>query len=196
MDTKDHSAMKYLSPFVFCIFFFAACRAGLPEGKEISLPELGITMTIPETFSEAETKELVFLQEKNAAAEPLKPFQDHPYALYHGPNEESLLISKLTLIDPSAAWTSPEHSLYEYHRSLEDHYNTAIPAEDAVKDNYSIVLLRLSFPIEGITISLDRGLYYYGDGRYLMVDIYSSQSKTGDYDWIFQSLVIKQEVIP
>jgi hypothetical protein len=178
-----------------------ACRAGMPEGKEISLPELEITVTIPETFSEAGAEELASLRENTAAAEPLKPFQDHPYALYRGPNGESLLISRLTLIDPSSAWTNPEHSLYEYHRSLEDHYSTAIPAEEAVTDDYSAVILRLAFITGQGEFNLDRGLYHYRDGRYLMVDLYSnrkalSASETKAYDRIFRSLVVKPAALP
>ncbi|MDR2159166.1 MAG: hypothetical protein LBP23_03755 [Treponema sp.] len=188
---------KHLFLFIVCTLLCSACRAGLPEGKEISLPELGISITIPEAFSEAGAEELTSVQVNNAAAEPLKPFQDHPYTLFRGPNGESLLISKLTLLDPSFAWTSPEHSLYEYHRSLENHYNTTIPAEDAVNDRYSTVLLRLSFVTGQGTFSLDRGLYHYGDGRYLMVDLYSNKEALSEaekkvYDRIFRSFIVKQ----
>ncbi|MDR1898672.1 MAG: hypothetical protein LBQ55_01530 [Treponema sp.] len=188
--------IKYCGPLAVCLFLFSACGIVSPGGKLVSLPEPGIDITIPEGFYEAGTEELAWLRANNAAAAPVPPFRDAPAALFYGLRGESLLVSRLTLIDPSLTWSNPMDSIYEYHRGLETHYDTAIPAEDIAGGNYRLVLLHITFVTEQVKINLDRGLYHYGNDDYLMIDLYSNREDLPKadikaYDRIFRSLKIR-----
>jgi hypothetical protein len=189
-------SIRNCASFLIFFLFFSCAKAPQNTGIQISVPDLGITITLPQNFTQFSSTQLTALQHEIEVSDPIKPFSEYPVIVFQNPsNGNSVAIYKLSLTQTNSDWTNLDGALYEYHKNLEDHFATKIPFDDVIAKDYHFLLLRITFVTEQAEVNLDKGLYFCLPDQFFMMDLFSQKSILTEEELIafenmFQSLKI------
>jgi hypothetical protein len=170
---------KLYPVFLIPILVFSACVKMVPEPPKnnIQLPDLGISITIPEGMEPVLPELLKEQQDASADYPPIPPFTDFPcYAFFN--SAAVITFSNLTFTDLATAQLSPVTIMDDYRESLRIYHGVdTIAADELFIGDYKLVVMHFQYEPAGETVYLTKALCYRYPQHYFLIEIIFDSEK-------------------
>jgi hypothetical protein len=167
---------KVLAVFLAAFFVFSGCskKPAEPDGGAVQLPDLGISIDLPEGLEPAAPEQLQELQATTAGLPPILPFADLPRYQFNNPAAGmALLASQLTIVDPEAEKLDPVTLMEEYRKNLAAYYKTGpIAANELIRGDFRIMSMNFLYEPGDKTVYVTKVLYHRYPQHYFMIDLF------------------------
>jgi hypothetical protein len=167
--------------FFISILVFSACskRQSEPAKNNTQLPDLEISIDIPEGMEPVSPEQLKEQQDASADYPPIPPFTDFPcYQYVNAAASAGITFSKLTFTNFATAQLSPVAIMDDYRESLRLYYGVdTIAADELFIGDYKIVVMRFQYEPAGETVYLIKALYYRYPQHYFLIDLIFDSEK-------------------
>jgi hypothetical protein len=162
------------------------------------LPDLGISVMLPEGMEAIAPEDLQTIQARAAEYPPILPFRDYPcYQFVDPASKVALVVSELNFENHADASRDPVDLMEEYRKNLEVYYQVdSIAARELIQGKFRILVMNFLYETEGNRFYLIKVLYYHFPQFYFMFDLFLngeniSQELAQDYEKIFQSVTVE-----
>lgn len=179
------------------LFAFVSCAQKKEEAvkNNTPLPDLGISIMLPQGMEAIDPETLQALQARSAEYPPIPPFRDYPCYQFIDPASQAVLIvSELEFENPADASRDPVDLMEEYRKSLEVYHEVdSVAARELILGKFRISVMNFLYELEGGQFYLIKALYYRFPGVYFMIDLFLNAEKTGreaagNYEKMLQSV--------
>jgi hypothetical protein len=185
-------ALFVLLPLL-CVFSSCAKKPEAEPGR-VEIPELGISIVIPDTLQSITAEQLAQLQEAAAGFPPIPPFSDYPVREFVNPAVSAVLaISQLNFTGPQTEDQGPADIRDAYLENLKVYYQIdSIASQDLVKDDFQLTVMNMIYAPEGQKeIGMTKVLYYYYPQHYFLIDLFTDPEKvTAEDAESYQSMLM------
>jgi hypothetical protein len=165
---------KVFALFLAALFVFSGCSKKTGDSGGVPLPELGISIQLPEGMEEAAPEQLKELQEAAAGFPPILPFADFPARYFvNAPARTTLLVSRLDFAEPGAEGLDPVTVMDQYRENLEVYYGTdIIAANEVVRGDFRLMVMNFLYTPGEEPVYLTKVLYYRYPRNYFMMELF------------------------
>jgi hypothetical protein len=171
-------AVFVLFPLLFVLF--SCAKKPEAETGRVEIPELGISIVIPDTMQSIAAEQLARLQEEAAGFPPIPPFSDYPVREFVNPATNAVLaISQLNFTGLQTEDQGPADIRDTYLENLRVYYQLdSIVSQDLVKDDFQLTVMNMIYAPEGQKeIGMTKVLYYYYPRHYFLIDLFTDPQK-------------------
>jgi hypothetical protein len=191
---------KKTVPALILFFALVSCAPKKEEAvkNNTSLPDLGISIMLPEGMEAIGPEDLQTLQARAAEYPPIPPFRDYPcYQFVDSALQTALTVSELDFENQADASGDPVDLMEEYRKNLEIYYQVdSIAARELIQGKFRMLIMNFLYEVEGEDLYLIKVLYYHFPRLYFMFDLYLDAEKTSreliqDYEKMFQSVAVE-----
>jgi hypothetical protein len=184
-------------PALVLLFVLVSCTPKKEEAAKNNtpLPDLGISIVLPEGMEAIGPEDLQTLQTRAAEYPPIQPFRDYPCYQFIDPlSQTALTVSELNFENQADASRDPVDLMEEYRKNLEIYYQVdSIAARELIQGKFRMLIMNFLYEAEGEEFYLIKVLYYQFPRLYFMFDLYLDAQKTSqelvrDYEKMFQSV--------
>ncbi|MDR2305109.1 MAG: hypothetical protein LBE10_11035 [Treponema sp.] len=176
-------AVFVLLPLLFVLF--SCDKKPEAETGRIEIPELGISIVIPDTMQSITAEQLAQLQEEAAGFPPIPPFSDYPVREFIDPAANAVLVvSQLNFTGLQTEAQGPVDIRDTYLENLKVYYQLdSIVTQDLVKDDFQLTVMNMIYAPEGQEeIGMTKVLYYYYPRHYFLIDLFTDPGKVTTED--------------
>jgi hypothetical protein len=190
MNRRKYPGCTAMTQFPVCVliitFVFLGCskKTGDTEGNTILLPDLGISIQIPEGLETVPPEQIQKLQKDAVGYPPILPFADVPCYQFVNPSTRiAAVISRLNFVDPDTAQRDPVDIMEEYRKNLEIYYKTdTIAANEFILGDYRIMSMNFLYEPGEEFIYLTKVLYHRYPQYFFMIDLYINKEGVNPED--------------
>ena len=169
-----------------CLTLLSGCflKKKPTDSGVTKLPQLGITLKLPENFQPLSTEQLENVGMLGATALDVDPFVVIPlYAYVEQSGKGMLVASELKFRGDHDPEKYPMDNIYIYQKNLETYFASGeISSEEIGGNNVTTVLMAMMLEEDGDDIALIKGLTYVYPNRFFMIDLYAIKDKNSTED--------------
>jgi len=171
----------YICALCACLLFFSGCflKKNPTDSGVTKLPQLGITLKLPENYQPLPTEQLETVETLGATILDVEPFAAIPrYAYVEQSGKGILVVSELKFRENAEPEKYPMDNIYIYQKNLETYFASGEISSDEIGGNdVTTVLMAMMLEEDGDDIALLKGLSYVYPDRFFMIDLYAIKSK-------------------
>ena len=164
-----------------CLLFFPGCflKKTPTDSGVTKLPQLGITLKLPENFQPLPTEQLESVGMLGATTLDVEPFAVIPhYAYLESSGKGIMVVSQLQFRENAEPEKYPMDNIYIYQKNLETYFASGeISSEEIGDKDVTTVLMAMMLEEDGDDIALIKGLSYVYPDRFFMIDLYAVKDK-------------------
>jgi hypothetical protein len=188
---------KFYAVFLISILVFSACakKQSEPAKNNTQLPDLEISINIPEGMEPVSPELLKEQQDASVDFPPIPPFTDFPcYQFVNSAASAVITFSDLTFTNSATSLLDPVTIMEDYRESLRLYYGVdSIAADEIISGGYKIMIMNFQYEPAGESVFLTKALYYRYPQHYFLIDFYFDAEKISpetlqDFDKMFQSI--------
>ena len=164
-----------------CLTLLSGCflKKKPTDSGVTKLPQLGITLKLPENFQPLSAEQLESVGMLGATALDVDPFVVIPhYAYLEGSGKGILVVSELKFREGRDPEKYPMDNIYIYEKNLETYFASGeISSEEIGDKDVTTILMAMMLEEDGDDIALIKGLSYVYPDRFFMIDLYAIKNK-------------------
>jgi hypothetical protein len=171
----------YVCVLCACLIFFSGCflRKNPADSGVTKLPQLGITLKLPENYQPLPAEQLEIAGTLGATILDVEPFAVIPrYAYAESSGKGILVVSQLQFRAGYEPEKYPMDNIYIYQKNLETYLASGEVRGDEIDGkDVTTVLMAMMLEEDGDDIALIKGLSYVYPDRFFMIDLYAIKNK-------------------